>query len=132
MAYGVEHKQLLEALREDVSSRGSVANRDYAGRGRRGTFRSDKDTARALRHLWLNGELMTYGRRLVGRADLRIDQATRTLIVHNLWLEHSASARDADLVRAISLGLRRLTEWAGGDYVHIEATSPAGLRVPLA
>ena len=46
-AFAAEHKQLLEALREDVSSRGPVANRDYAGRGGRGTFRSGKDTARA-------------------------------------------------------------------------------------
>ena len=299
-AFAAEHEQLLEALREDVSSRGPVANRDYAGRGRRGTFRSDKDTARALRHLWLTGELMTHGRRgferlyalrrdvapvevrhaatadeaddffarkalallglatardwahrfrhlarrrsdpdgerrrldellasgaavrtqigdgpahyllrerakqleavqsgsvprawrtpradtlteatflpplefvtargraakwfefdyvwevykpaakrrwgyyvmpilhgdrLVGRADLRIDRAARTLIVPHLWLERSASARDADLMQAIGLGLRRLAEWAGGDHVYIDATSPARLRVPLA
>ena len=299
-AFAAEHEQLLEALRKDVASRGPVANRDYAGRGRRGTFRSDKDTARALRHLWLTGELMTYGRRgferlyalrgdvapcevqhaatadeaddffarkalallglatgrdwarrfrhlarrrsdpdgerrtldelltsgavvrtqigdgpahyllserakqleavqsgsvprawrapradtlaeatflaplefvtargraakwfefdyvwevykpaanrrwgyyvmpilhgdrLVGRADLRMDRAARTLIVPHLWLERSASARDADLVRAIGQGLRRLAEWAGGDDVHIDATSPARLRVPLA
>ena len=298
-AFAAEHKQLLEKLREEVSSRGPVANRDYPKRGNRGPFRSDKDTARALRHLWLTGELMTYGRRgferlyamrgdvapvevqhaataevadsffarkalallglatardwarrfrhlarlrsdpdgerrrldelltsgvavrtqigdgpvhymlkervsqletvqngsvprawlaiqadtlteatflpplefvtargraakwfefdyvweaykpadkrrwgyyvmpilrgdlLVGRADLRIDRGSKTLIVHHLWLEHSASARDADLVRAIGLGLRRLAEWAGGDYVHIHATSPIGLREPL-
>ena len=73
-----------------------------------------------------------HGDRLVGRADLRMDRAARTLIVPHLWLERSASARDADLVRAIGLGLRRLAEWAGGDYVHIDATSPARLRVPLA
>ena len=72
-----------------------------------------------------------YGDRIVGRADLRMDRAARTLIVPHLWLEHSASARDADLLRAIGLGLRRLAEWAGGEYVHIEATSPARLRVPL-
>ena len=298
--FASEHKQLLETLREDVSSRGPVASRDYASQGRRGTFRSGKDTARALRHLWLTGELMTYGRRgferlyalrcdvapvdalhdvtadeaddffarkalsllglatardwaqrfrhiafrrsdpegerhrlnellksgaavrtqigdgsvhyllrdrfrlletvqsgsvpkvwrtsgqdtlteatflpplefvtargraakwfefdyvwevykpaskrrwgyyvmpilhgdqLVGRADLRIDKAARTLIVSHLWLECFACARDADLVRAIGLGLRRLTEWAGGDYVHIHATSPAQIRAALA
>ena len=298
-AFAVEHRQLLEALREDVASRGPVANRDYAGRNRRGRFRSDKDTARGLRHLWLTGELMTYGRRgferlyalrrdvapaevrhaatpdeaddffarkalallglatardwarrfrhlarlrsdpgaerrrldelltsgaavraqigdgpahylpaerageleavqrgstprvwrtrradtlteatflpplefvtargraatwfgfdyvwevykpaakrrwgyyvmpilhgdrLVGRADLRMDRAARTLIVSHLWLERSASARDADLLRAIGLGLRRLAEWAGGDGVHVDATSPSRLRVPL-
>ena len=298
-AFAAQHKQLLETLREDVSSKGPVASRDYAGRGSRGTFRSGKDTARALRHLWLTGELMTYGRRgferlyalccvvapvdvqhevtvdeaddffarkalsllglatarewaqrfrhlafrrsdpegerrrlnellksgaavrtqiengslhyllkdrakqletvhsgsipgawrtsgadtlteatflpplefvtargragkwfefdyvwevykpaskrrwgyyvmpilhgdqLVGRADLRFDRAARTLIVLHLWLECIACAQDADLVRAIGLGLRRLTEWAGGDYVHIHATSPAQLRVAL-
>ena len=299
-AFAAEHKQLLESLREDISSRGPVANRDYAGQGRGGTFRSNKDTARGLRHLWLTGELMTHGRRgferlyalrgdvapadvqhtatadeaddffarkalallglatarewaqrfrhlarrrsdpaeerrrldelltsgaavqaqvgdgpahyllaeraeqletvqsgsvprswrtpradtlteatflpplefvtargraakwfdfdyvwevykpaakrrwgyyvlpilhgdrLVGRADVRMDRAARTLIVPHLWLERSADARDADLVRAIGLGLRRLTEWAGGDHVHIEATSPARLRQELA
>ena len=73
-----------------------------------------------------------HGDRLVGRADLRMDRAARTLIVPHLWLERSASAQDADLVRAIGLGLRRLAEWAGGDYVHVDATSPARLRVPLA
>ena len=77
-AFAAEHKQLLESLREDISSRGPVANRDYAGRGQRTRFRSDKDTARALRHLWLTGELMTsatitdrlieLSRALVGRA----------------------------------------------------------------
>ena len=299
-AFAAGHRQLLAALREDVASRGPVANRDYAGRGRRSAFRSDKDTARALRHLWLTGELMTYGRkgferlyalrrdvapaevqhaatadeaddffarkalallglaterdwarrfrhlarrradpggerrrlaellasgaaartrigdgpalylagdrvrqldavrsgsvprawrtvradtlteatflpplefvtargraadwfdfdyvwevykpaaerrwgyyvmpilhgdRLVGRADLRIDRPTGTLIVPHLWLERSVDARDTDLVRAIGLGLRRLAEWAGGDRLHIDATSPARLRAPLA
>ena len=72
-----------------------------------------------------------YGDQLVGRADLRIDRGSNTLIVHHLWLEHSASVRDADLVRAIGLGLRRLAEWGGGDYVHIDATSPVRLRGPL-
>ena len=299
-AFAAEHKQLLASLREDVASRGSVANRDYAGRGRRGRFRSEKDTARALRHLWLTGEVMTHGRRgferlyafrdavapaevrhaatvdeaddffarkalavlglataqdwarrfrhlarrradpeaerreldgllgsgvavraqigdgpehyllgeraeqleavqsgsvprawrtpradtlteatflpplefvtargraaqwfefdyvwevykpaaerrwgyyvmpilhgdrLVGRADLRMDRATGTLIVPHLWLERAGTARDSDLVRAIGLGLRRLVQWAGGDHVHIDATSPARLRAPLA
>ena len=42
-----------------------------------------------------------HGDRLVGRADLRIDRAARTLIVPHLWLERSASARDADLMQAI-------------------------------
>ena len=298
-AFAIEHRQLLETLLKDVSSRGAVANRDYVGRENRGAFRSEKVTARALRHLWLTGELMTYGRRgferlyglrddvapadvqhvattdeaddffarkalelqgiatardwarrfrqlarlrsdpdsesrrlaelltsgvaakiqignkpgyyvlrervkhletvqngsapsswrvrredtlteatflpplefvtargraadwfefdyvwevykptskrqwgyyvlpilygdrLVARADLRIDRTARTLIVHHLWLERSASAGDADLLRAIGLGLHRLAEWAGGDYVHIDATSPARLRIPL-
>ena len=298
-AFAAEHKQLLDVLREDVSSRGPVASRDYAGRASQGTFRSGKDTARALRHLWLTGELMTHGRRgferlyalrndvapvevqhaatedeadglfarkalallglatarewaqrfrhlarrrsdphgerrrleellssgvaahaqigdgpahyllgerakqletvqrgsiprawrtpradtlteatflpplefvtargraakwfdfdyiweaykpaakrrwgyyvmpilhgdrLVGRADLRVDRDTRTLIVPHLWLEHSTGTRDADLVQAIGRGLHRLAEWAGGDHVHINATSPTRLRAPL-
>ncbi len=299
-AFALEHKQLLDVLREDISSRGPVRSRDFAGEGRRRTFRSNKAMARALRHLWLTGELMTFKREgferlytfwrnvapvevqrtstedeaddffarkalallglatardwarrfrhlahlrsdpdgerrrlhelltsdlvvqtqigegpahyllkertnlleavqsgtiprawhtpradtlteatflpplefvtargraskwfefdyiwevykpadkrrwgyyvmpilhgdlLVGRADLRIDRASRTLIVLHLWLECPASTRNADLVRAIGLGLRRLAEWAGGDYVHIDATSPSRLRVPLA
>lgn len=300
--FALEHKQLLDWIREDVSSRGTVANRDYTGRGggRQGKFRSEKDTARALRYLWLTGELMTYGRqgferlyaprndvapieaqhsataeqadrffahkalellgiatagdwarrfrhlarrrsdpegerdileellasgaampiqienepehyvvrkearhleavqngsvpqvwrtlradtlteatflaplefvtargraakwfnfdyvwevykpadkrrwgyyvlpilygdRLIGRTDLRMDRSTRTLNVSHMWLEHAANARDVDLVRAIGIALRRLAEWAGGSYVHIDATSPARLRVPLA
>ena len=299
-AFAAEHKQLLEALLKGISSRGPVPSRDYAGQGRQGTFRSGKDAVRALRHLWLTGELMTHSRRgferlyalrddvapaevqhaatadeaddffarkalalqglatarewaqrfrhlarlrsdpagerrrldqlltsgavvqaqigdgpvhyllgerakeletvqsgsvprawrppradtlteatflpplefvtargraaksfdfdyiweaykpaakrqwgyyvmpilhgdrLVGRADLRMDRATGTLIVPNLWLEPSIDAHDAGLVRAIGLGLRRLAEWAGGDDVHIAATSPARLRAPLA
>ena len=298
-AFALEHKQLLAALRHDISSKGPVANRDYVAQGRGGTFRSEKLTARGLRHLWLTGELMTFGRQgferlyalrqdvapievqhaataeeaddffarkaldllglataqdwarrfrhlarrradpdgerrrleellatgvaakaqigdesthyllkerekqldavqngsvprswrtqhedtlaeatflpplefvtargramqwfefdyiwevykpaakrqwgyyvmpilfgdcLVGRADLRMDRASRTLLVPHLWLEHVASAQDADLVRAIGVGLRRLAEWAGGDYVHIDATSPARLKVRL-
>jgi hypothetical protein len=299
LAFETEHKQLLETLRKDIAYRGPVASRDYAGERRQDTFRSDKVAAGALRHLWLNGELMTYGRRgferlyalrdsvapvvvqhaaseddaddfygrkalalmgiaterewaqrfrhlahcrsdpdgerrrldelqssgvamqlqirdgpicyllkerakqleavqngsiprgwsalredtqteatflpplefvtargraskwfefdyvwevykpatkrrwgyyvmpilfgdlLVGRVDMRMDRASRTLIVLHLWLECSASARNADLVRAIGLGLRRMAEWAGGDYIHIDATSPSRLRVPL-
>ncbi len=299
-AFELEHKQLLDVLLEDISSRGPVKSRDYDGQGVRRTFRSHKNSARALRHLWLNGELMTfkregferlytlwrdvapvevqhtstaeeaddffarkalalqglatardwarrfrhlahlrsdpdgerrkldellasglaaqtqigdgpplyllkertnqmevvqsgtvpgawrisradtlteatflpplefvtargralkwfefdyiwevykpaakrrwgyyvmpilYGDRLVGRTDLRIDRASRTLIVLHLWLECTANARNADLVRAIGLGLRRLAEWAGGDDVHIAATSPSRLRVSLA
>lgn len=293
------HAPLLDTIRKDVSSLGPVANRDYAGPPSRGSFRSEKNTARALRHLWLTGELMTYGRRgferlyashsdvapvelqrtatpdeaddffarkalallglaterewahrfrhfarrrsdpdeerrrldellssgvaqqtqigdrsthyllserahllevvhsdsvprswrspradlqteatflpplefvtargraakwfefdyvwevykpaakrrwgyyvmpilygdrLVGRADLRMERSSRTLIVLHLWLERTVSSRDSDLLRAIGLGLRRLAEWAGGDSVHIEATSPPRLRVPL-
>ncbi len=299
-AFASEHKQLLKRLKNDILSRGPVANRDYTGPRSRGAFRSDKDTARALRYLWLTGELMTYGRRgferlyalrrdvapievqhaasaeeadsffarkalallglatardwarrfrhlarrgadpdeesrrldelltsgaavrtqiadepvhyvlrerveqlatvqsgsvprawrtpradtlteatflpplefvsargraaqwfefeyvwevykpaakrqwgyyvmpilygdrLVGRADLRIDRDTRTLIVHHLWLEHTYSARDADLVRAIALGLRRLADWTDGHYIHIDATTPARLQSLLA
>ncbi len=72
-----------------------------------------------------------HGDQLIGRADLRLDRAARTLIVPHVWLERAASAADADLVRAIGLGLRRLAEWAGGDYVRIDAASPARLRMPL-
>ena len=297
--FAAKHKQLLDALRDDISSKGPVANRDYVEQGRGGTFRSEKLTARGLRHLWLTGELMTFGRQgferlyalrqdvapievqhaataeeaddffarkaldllglataldwarrfrhlarrradpdgerrrleellatgvaakaqigdesthyllkerekpldavqngsvprswrtqhedtlaeatflpplefvtargramqwfefdyiwevykpaakrrwgyyvmpilfgdcLVGRADLRMDRASGTLLVPHLWLEHVASAQDADLVRAIGVGLRRLAEWAGGDYVHIDATSPVRLKVRL-
>lgn len=73
-----------------------------------------------------------HGDRLVGRADLRMDRTTRTLIVPNLWLEPSTNAQDAGLAPAIGLGLRRLAGWAGGDDVHIATTSPARLRAPLA
>ena len=300
IAFATEHKQLLETLRKDIAYRGPVASRDYAGEKRPDAFRSDKEASRALRHLWLTGELMTYGRRgferlyalcddvapdvvqhsasedeaddffgrkalalmglatgrewaqrfrhlahlrsdpegerrrldelrssgaamqvqigdgptyyllkerakqleavqggsiprgwstqradtgteatflaplefvtargraskwfefdyiwevykpaakrrwgyyvmpilhgdqLVGRADLRIDRDSHTLIVPHLWLESSANARNVDLVHAIGLGLRRLAEWAGGDHVHINATTPTRLRVPLA
>ena len=298
-AFAREHKRLLDWIRGDVALRGTVANRDYVGRGSKGTFRSEKDTARALRHLWLTGELMTFGRRgferlyalreevapaevqhaasadeadsflarkalellgiatagdwarrfrhlarrrsdpgderrrldellssgaavririgdepehyvisermsqldalqngsvprawriprtdtlsevtflaplefvtargraakwfdfdyvwevykpaakrrwgyyvmpilygdrLVGRADLRLDRIACTPIVHHLWLESSASARDTDLVRAIGLGLLRMAEWAGGKEVRIDATSPSRLRIPF-
>ena len=109
-AFAAEHKQLLEALREDVSSRGPVANRDYAGRGRRGTFRSDKDTARALRHLWLTGELMTYGRQRFERLyALRHDVAP-------VEVQHAATADEADdffARKALALlGLATARDWA--------------------
>ena len=108
--FAAEHKQLLEALREDVASRGPVANRDYAGRNRRGRFRSDKDTARGLRHLWLTGELMTYGRRGFERLyALRGDVAPAEV-------RHAATPDEADdffARKALALlGLATARDWA--------------------
>ena len=109
-AFAAEHKQLLESLREDISARGPVANRDYAGQGQRTRFRSDKDTARALRHLWLTGELMTYGRRRFERLyGLRDDVAP-------VEVRHAATADEADdffARKALAvLGLATVGDWA--------------------
>ena len=108
--FAAENKELLEALRKDVSSRGSVANRDYPERGRRGPFRSDKDTARALRHLWLTGEMMTYGRKGFERLyAMRSDVAP-------VEVQHAESAEVADSFfarKALALlGLSTSRDWA--------------------
>lgn len=108
--FAAEHGRLLEALRADVASRGPVASRDFTGRKSRGTFRSDKDAARALRHLWLTGELMTYGRRRFERLyALRSDVAP--VDVRQAATEDEADAFFARKALAL-LGLATAREWA--------------------
>lgn len=54
---------LLDEVRAAVRDRGPLGNRDLAGNARVVSYRGRKDTALALYHLWLTGELMTHSRR---------------------------------------------------------------------
>lgn len=61
--FAAAHEVLLEEVRSLVRDRGPVANRELTGNERVSSYRGRKDTAVALYHLWLTGELMTSSRR---------------------------------------------------------------------
>jgi len=70
--FAAEHGPLLDAVRAAVRARGPLGSRDLAGRARVPSYRGRKDTALALYHLWLTGELMTHSRQdFERRYDLR-------------------------------------------------------------
>lgn len=50
---------LLDAMRAELTARGPVGNKDFAGSQRiAGHYRGNRDTSLALYHLWLTGELL--------------------------------------------------------------------------
>jgi uncharacterized protein YcaQ len=61
--FAIEHKTLIAQVLQRLRDDGPLAARDFPGESKGGTFRSSKDSSRALYYLWLAGELMTYGRR---------------------------------------------------------------------
>ncbi|MFF0087438.1 DNA glycosylase AlkZ-like family protein [Streptomyces canus] len=63
--FPAEHGQLLDRVREELAARGPLAARDLTGGAAKqtGSFRSARETSRALYYLWLTGELMTHSRR---------------------------------------------------------------------
>lgn len=64
-AFSDEHGEALAEVRRQLEDRGPLGSRDFAGeRAAPGnTFRSSKESARALYYLWITGELMTHCRR---------------------------------------------------------------------
>ncbi len=63
-----------------------------------------------------------WGDRLVGRLDPKLDRASATLIVNNVWFEDPATARDAAFLAALALGVRRLMT-----FLDVERVSAAGV-----
>lgn len=72
VAFTSEHTALVQEVRAVVRERRPLGNRDLEGNARVTSYRGRKDTALALYHLWLTGELMTHSRRgFERRYDLR-------------------------------------------------------------
>lgn len=70
--FAAQHEPLLDEVRAAVRARGPLGSRDLAGHARVPSYRGRKDTALALYHLWLTGELMTHSRQdFERRYDLR-------------------------------------------------------------
>lgn len=105
--FAAEHPALLDQVREAVRTRGPLGNRDLAGNARVSSYRGRKDTALALYHLWLTGELMTHSRRGFER---RYDLLER---VAPPALRHEAAAPEAErhfaakALRQVGLGTVR-------------------------
>jgi uncharacterized protein YcaQ len=60
--FAAEHAALLAEVRAEIRARGPLGNRDFAGTAHVQSYRGRKDTALALYHLWLTGELLTHSR----------------------------------------------------------------------
>ena len=73
-----------------------------------------------------------WGDRLVGRFDPKLDRSTGTLMILGLWLEETASARDAALADALATGMRRFMTLLGVDRIDVAAVSQTTLRRSLA
>lgn len=108
-AFAAAHPSLLEQVRAELRARGPLGNRDFEGGQRVNSYRGRKDTALALYHLWITGEVMIHHRR---RFERFYDLTER---VAPPALQHTAPTTEAEafLVRkAIAfVGLTRLSGW---------------------
>lgn len=108
--FAAEHGPVIDAVRDEVARRGPLGTRDIEGSTiKTGSFRTGKDSGRALYYLWLAGELMTHSRRGFDRLyDLR----ERIAPPH---VQHAASAEEADAYFARKLfrelGMVRAKGW---------------------
>lgn len=160
--FAAEHGSLLDEVRAAVRARGPLGSRDLAGRARAPSYRGRKDTALALYHLWLTGELMTHSRQdFERRYDLReriappaLDyEATEAAVAHQVTT-HGIAQRGLFSLReyaaALAYRLHRPTDraaaraclegqLAGGRLMSIEVEgqkevyyAPAAARTLLA
>lgn len=110
VAFASEHAALLDGVRAVVRERGPLGNRDLEGNTVVTSYRGRKDTALALYHLWLTGELMTHSRRGFERLyDLRERVAPPELL-------YEATDDDAERYFAVKalrqMGLGTERAWA--------------------
>jgi uncharacterized protein YcaQ len=73
-----------------------------------------------------------WGDRLVGRFDPKLDRSTGTLMILGLWLEDTASAKDAAFADALATGMRRFMALLGVALIDVTAVSQPTLRRSLA
>ncbi|HET8630869.1 MAG TPA: crosslink repair DNA glycosylase YcaQ family protein [Thermomicrobiales bacterium] len=108
--FAAEHPDLVDQVRAAVRDRGPLGNRDLEGTMRVASYRGRKDTALALYHLWLTGELMTHSRRGFER---RYDLLER---IAPPALRHEAAEQEAErhfAAKALhQLGLGTARAWA--------------------
>lgn len=67
MHFNSQNPALVEAVREEIRTRGPLGNRDFKGQERVPSYRASKDTGLVLYSLWLSGELMTHHRQGIER-----------------------------------------------------------------
>jgi len=68
-----------------------------------------------------------YGNELVGRMDVKLNRATKTLIIKGFWLENSSTGEDTAFVAALVRGLIRFTHFHGVTQLDAQKVSPATL-----
>ena len=73
-----------------------------------------------------------WGDRLVGRLDPRLDRASATLVVNNVWLEDPATGRDVAFLDALALGVRRLMTFLEVERVDASGVTSKSVRTALA
>jgi len=70
--YAQEHREVLDDVYRELSSRGPLSNRNFDGNKRVNSYRGRKDTSVALYYLWLTGKVMIHHRQRFERVyDLR-------------------------------------------------------------
>ena len=72
---------------------------------------------------------LLYGNELVGRMDVKLNRATKTLLIKGFWLENSSTGEDAAFVAALVRGLIRFTHFHGVTQLDAQKVSPATLGV---
>jgi len=60
--FATENRALLKEVKAQLRARGPLGNRDFTGQKRVNSYRGRKDSALALYHLWLTGEVMVHHR----------------------------------------------------------------------
>jgi uncharacterized protein YcaQ len=69
-----------------------------------------------------------YGHDLVGRMDVKLDRATKTLLVKGFWLENPLTSKDAAFAAALTRGLIRFTHFHSVTRLDVQAIRPVRLR----
>ena len=69
-----------------------------------------------------------WGDAFVGRTDLRLDRASKTLVVCGIWFEDRKILRDLSFAQALAKGFARMMRFVGASQLDTSATEPRTIR----
>ena len=69
-----------------------------------------------------------WGDAFVGRTDLRLDRASKTLVVCGIWFEDRKTLRDPAFHEALARGFARMMRFVGAARLDTSAIEPRTIR----